>query len=82
MEFLAFALKREQYCVHCGHYGQERARPEVPAPWIIKVPYFVLCYFLDAVRVDQPRDALTHPPESARSPPPNLESSDFNIHKH
>ena len=23
--------------------------PEVPAPWIIKVPYYVLCYFLDAV---------------------------------
>lgn len=30
-------------------WARERARPEVPAPWIIKVPYYVLCYFLDAV---------------------------------
>jgi len=30
-------------------WDRERARPEVPAPWIIKVPYFVLCYFLDAM---------------------------------
>jgi ubiquinol oxidase len=32
-----------------GIWDRERARPEVPAPWLIKVPYYVLCYFLDAV---------------------------------
>ena len=30
-------------------WERERARPEVPAPWIIKAPYLVLCYFLDFV---------------------------------
>ena len=30
-------------------WERERARPEVPAPWIIKAPYFALCYFLDLV---------------------------------
>ena len=30
-------------------WERERNRPEIPAPWIIKAPYFVLCYFLDAV---------------------------------
>ena len=30
-------------------WERERARPDVIAPWIIKAPYYVLCYFLDAV---------------------------------
>jgi len=30
-------------------WERERARGEVVAPWIIKIPYFVLCYFLDVV---------------------------------
>eukprot|EP00585_Thalassiosira_rotula_P012442 CAMPEP_0196131836 /NCGR_PEP_ID=MMETSP0910-20130528/1674_1 /TAXON_ID=49265 /ORGANISM="Thalassiosira rotula, Strain GSO102" /LENGTH=637 /DNA_ID=CAMNT_0041391349 /DNA_START=317 /DNA_END=2230 /DNA_ORIENTATION=+ len=30
-------------------WDRERARGEVVAPWIIKIPYFVLCYFLDVV---------------------------------
>ena len=30
-------------------WARERARPEVPAPWIIKAPYLALCYFLDVV---------------------------------
>jgi len=28
-------------------WERERARPEIEAPWIIKGPYFVLCYILD-----------------------------------
>lgn len=30
-------------------WDRERDRGEVVAPWIIKIPYFVLCYFLDVV---------------------------------
>lgn len=30
-------------------WDRERARGEVVAPWIIKIPYFVLCYLLDVV---------------------------------
>ncbi len=30
-------------------WARERSRGEIVAPWIIKIPYFVLCYFLDVV---------------------------------
>jgi len=30
-------------------WERERSRTEVPAPWIIKAPYFALCTFLDLV---------------------------------
>ena len=30
-------------------WDRERARGEIVAPWIIKIPYFVLCYMLDVV---------------------------------
>lgn len=30
-------------------WERERSRGEIVAPWIIKIPYFVLCYFLDVV---------------------------------
>jgi len=30
-------------------WAREKARPEVPAPWIIKAPYLALCVFLDLV---------------------------------
>ncbi|KAK3258943.1 hypothetical protein CYMTET_32035 [Cymbomonas tetramitiformis] len=30
-------------------WDRERARPEIEAPWLIKAPYYVLCYLLDAL---------------------------------
>jgi Alternative oxidase. len=30
-------------------WEREKARGEIVAPWVIKVPYYVLCYFLDVV---------------------------------
>mmetsp|Transcript_21941 Transcript_21941/g.47011 ORF Transcript_21941/g.47011 Transcript_21941/m.47011 type:complete len:618 (-) Transcript_21941:359-2212(-) len=30
-------------------WERERARGPMVAPWIIKIPYFILCYFLDVV---------------------------------
>jgi hypothetical protein len=34
-------------------WEREEARGEVIAPWIIKIPYYVLCYFLDTVFQDR-----------------------------
>jgi len=30
-------------------WEREKARGEIVAPWVIKLPYYVLCYFLDVV---------------------------------
>ena len=35
-------------------WAREREREEVEAPWIIKAPYYVLCYALDVLFDDQP----------------------------
>ena len=30
-------------------WERERARGEIVAPWVIKIPYYILCFFLDVV---------------------------------
>mmetsp|Transcript_43051 Transcript_43051/g.52220 ORF Transcript_43051/g.52220 Transcript_43051/m.52220 type:complete len:542 (+) Transcript_43051:242-1867(+) len=35
-------------------WDRERARPEIIAPWVIKAPYFVLCYALDMLFANRP----------------------------
>lgn len=35
-------------------WARERNREEVKAPWVIKAPYYVLCYFLDVLFDKQP----------------------------
>jgi hypothetical protein len=35
-------------------WAREKNREEVKAPWVIKAPYYVLCYFLDVLFDKQP----------------------------
>ena len=35
-------------------WAREKLRDEVEAPWIIKAPYYVLCFALDVLFDDQP----------------------------
>jgi len=35
-------------------WDRERARPEIRAPWVIKIPYYLLCYMLDFIFDNRP----------------------------
>jgi hypothetical protein len=35
-------------------WAREKNREEVKAPWVIKAPYYFLCYFLDVLFDKQP----------------------------